>query len=84
MGLYLMVATRDLRAVVSTTCTAFYMPFDRLAIVSYRGSAEELARRLDLDRTGGSWPRIGALQATRVTAVAAVLMVALLSLSMLT
>jgi hypothetical protein len=80
MGLYLMVATRDLRAMVSTTCTAFYMPFDRLAVVSYKGSAEELARRLDLDRTGGPGAWIGALKATRAAAVAAVLMMALLSL----
>ena len=84
MGLYLVVATGDLRAVVSTTCTAFYLPFDRLAVVSYAGSASELARRLDLDRTGGPGARIGTVNATRVGTLAAGLMVTLLSFGVLT
>ncbi len=52
--------TRDLRAAVRSTCTSFYMPLDRLAVVSYEGSADELARRLDLDRTGGPGTLVGA------------------------
>jgi hypothetical protein len=79
MGLYLVLATRDLRASVSATCTSFYMPLDRLAVVSYEGSANELARRLDLDRTGGPGTLVGAVDAKRVRAVAASLAVALLS-----
>jgi hypothetical protein len=79
MGLYLVFATRDLRAAVCSTCTSFYMPFDRLAVVSYEGSADELARRLDLDRTGGPGTLIGALNARRARKVAAGVAVALLS-----
>jgi hypothetical protein len=84
MGLYLVVATHDLRAMVSTTCTSFYIPFDRLAVVSYEGSAGELARRLDFDRTGGPGARLAAVNAGRVTTVAAGLMVAVLSFGVLT
>ncbi|MDQ7250731.1 hypothetical protein [Dongia sedimenti] len=79
MGLYLVFATRDLRAAVSTICTSFYMPFDRLAVVSYEGSAGELARRLDLDRTGGPGALIGAVNTRRVRAVATGFAIALLS-----
>ncbi len=79
MGLYLVVATRDLRAAVRSTCTSFYMPLDRLAVVSYEGSADELARRLDLDRTGGPGTLVGAVTARRARTVAASLAVALLS-----
>ena len=79
MGLYLVFATRDLRAAVRSTCTSFYMPFDRLAVVSYEGSADELARRLDLDRTGGPGTLIGALDPRRTRKVAAGIAVALLA-----
>ena len=79
MSLYLVFATRDLRAAVAVTCTSFYMPFDRLAVVSYEGSAEELARRLDLDRTGGPDAFVGDLNARRAGTVAAGVAVALLS-----
>jgi hypothetical protein len=79
MGLYLVFATRNLRAAVSTICTSFYMPFDRLAVVSYEGSAAELARRLDLDRTGGPGTLVGAVTAKRARAVATGLAVALVS-----
>ena len=83
MGLYLVVATRDLRSAVSITCTSFYMPFDRLAVVSYEGSADELARRLDFDCTGGPGTLIGAVTARRALAVAAGLIVAGLSYGIL-
>jgi hypothetical protein len=82
MGLYLVLATGDLRAAVSTTCTAFYMPFNRLAVVSYEGSADELARRLDLDRTGGPGTLVGPTSAKRAGTVAAGLAVALLSFAL--
>ena len=48
MGLYLVLASGDLRAAVSVTCTSFYMPFDQLAVVSYAGSADELTPRATL------------------------------------
>jgi len=83
MGLYLVFATRDLRPAVSTTCTSYYMPFGHLAVVSYEGSADELARRLDLDRTGGPGALVGSVSAKRAATVAAGLAVALLSFGML-
>jgi hypothetical protein len=79
MGLYLVLGTGDLRRAVSTTCTSFYMPFDHLAVVSYEGSAGELARRLDLDRTGGPGTLVGPVSAKRAATVAAGLAVAFLS-----
>jgi hypothetical protein len=79
MGLYLVLATGDLRAAVSTTCTSFYIPFDHLAVVSYEGSADELARRLDLDRNGGPGTLVGPTNAKRAGTVAAGLALALLS-----
>jgi hypothetical protein len=82
MGLYLVLATGDLRAAVSTTCTSFYMPFDRVAVVSYEGSADELARRLDLDRTGGPGTLVGSLNTRRIGAIAGVVAVALLSFAL--
>ena len=88
MGLYLVLASRDLRAAVSSTCCPFYMPFDRLAVVSYEGSAAELARRLDLDRTGGSGaaglPSVGAVPVRRLAGLAARLMGAVLCFGVLT
>jgi len=72
MGLYLVFATHDLRTAVSATCTSFYMPFARWAVVAYEGSAEELARRLDFHRTGGPGRRVGAGH-RRATAGAGVL-----------
>ena len=84
MGLYLVVAARDLRAVVSATCTAFYIPFDRLAVVSYAGSADQLARRLDLDRTGGPGMLVGAARSPRFGRIAAGFALALLCFGMLT
>jgi hypothetical protein len=79
MGVYLVFATRNLRAAVCSTCTSYYIPFDHLAVVSYEGSAEELARRLDLHRTGGPGTRVRALSARRACRLAAGLAVALLS-----
>ena len=84
MGLYLVLATSDLRSAVSMTCTSFYMPLDRVALVSYEGSADELARRLDLDRTGGSGTRVGCLRPRRAATLVAGLVIALLSFGVLT
>jgi hypothetical protein len=84
MGLYLVLATGDLRAAVSTTCTSFYMPFDHLAVVSYDGSAEELARRLDLDRNGGPGTLIGAVNTRRAATLATGFALALLCFGVLT
>jgi hypothetical protein len=53
MGLYLVLATGDLRAKVRAVCPAFYMPFRHGAVVAYPGHADELARRLGLGRNGG-------------------------------
>jgi hypothetical protein len=84
MGLYLVFATSDLRAAVAATCSSFYMPFGHLAVVAYDGSADELARRLDLDRSGGPGRLVGCLKARRALGVAAGLVVALVSYGVLT
>jgi hypothetical protein len=84
MGHYLVDATRDLSAAVSSTCTSFYMPFTRLALVSYEGSADELARRLDCGGTGGPGARVGAARNPRIGRLALSLSLALLSLGVLT
>jgi hypothetical protein len=84
MGHYLVVATRDLSAAVSSTCTSFYMPFTRLALVSYEGSADELARRLDCGGSGGPGARVGAARNPRIGWLALSLSLALLSLGVLT
>jgi hypothetical protein len=84
MGLYLVLATSDLRSAVSVTCTSFYMPFDRVAVVSYEGSADELARRLDLDHTGGPGTLVGRLRPSRTATLAAGVLVAALSFGVLT
>jgi hypothetical protein len=83
MGHYLVAATRDLSAAVSTPCTSFYVPFPGLAVVSFAGSADALARRLDRDRTGGRCRRVGAA-AGRVARIDADLMVTRLALCVLT
>ncbi|WP_395022399.1 hypothetical protein [Dongia sp.] len=83
MGLYLVVATRDLTAAVTALFPAFYMPLRRCALVAYDGGAGELARRLDLGCSGG--PGILVTDAGgRVARVAASLAVALISLGVLT
>jgi hypothetical protein len=84
MGLYLVLATNDLRSAVSQSCTSYYMPFDRLAVVSYDGDADGLARRLDLGRSGGPGTLVGCVSAPRALTVAAGLVVAGLSYGMLT
>jgi|AraplaMF_Col_mMF_1032025.scaffolds.fasta_scaffold00193_26 hypothetical protein len=84
MSHYLVVATRDLSAAVSSSCTSFYMPFTRFAVVSYEGSADELARRLDRGGAGGPGTRVGAARGPRIGRLAASLVLALLSLGMLT
>jgi hypothetical protein len=84
MGHYLVVASRDLSAAVSSSCTSFYMPFTRCAVVSYEGSADELARRLDRGGTGGPGPRVGAVCKPRIGRFALSLALALLSLGVLT
>jgi hypothetical protein len=84
MSLYLVFATRDLRAAITSACTSFYMPFSRIAVLSYEGSADELARRLDLDRTGGPGTLVGAVLNRRLRPVAASLMTALRSFRVLT
>jgi hypothetical protein len=84
MGHYLVVATRDLSAAVSSNCTSFYMPFTRLALVSYEGSADELARRLDGGSTGGPGTFVGAARNPRIGRFAASVALALLSLGVLT
>jgi len=84
MALYLVFATRDLRDVVSTTCSSFYLPFRHLAVVSYEGSADELARRLDFDRTGGPGALVGALVAGRIARITTGTMAALRSFGVLT
>jgi len=73
MGLYLVLSTSDLRPAIATACSSFYMPFNRAAVVAYEGSAAELARRLDLDRTGGPGTFVGAtLGAPKIAAGVAV------------
>ena len=84
MGHYLVVATRDLSAPVSSTCTSFYMPFTRLAVVSYEGTADELARRLDCGGTGGPGAIVGVARNPRIGRLVLSLSVALLSLGVLT
>jgi len=84
MGHYLVVATRDLSAAVSSTCTSFYMPFARLAVVSYDGNADELARRLDRGGPGGPGTLVGAAHNPRIGRMAASFVLALLSLGVLT
>jgi hypothetical protein len=83
MGHYLVAATHDLSAAVFTTCTSFYMPFSGVAVVSFPGSADELARRLDRGRTGGPGGLVGAA-GRRAARIAAGLMVTLLALGVLT
>ena len=84
MSLYLVFATRDLRAAVTATCTSFYMPLSRVAVVSYEGSADELARRLDLDRTGGPGTLVAAAIRRRFAPLGVRLMAALRSFGVLT
>lgn len=84
MGLYFVCATGDLRSAVAVTGSSFYMPFSRLALVSYDGSAAELVRRLDLDRTGGSGMSMGGVRSKRALGIVACLIVALLSYGVLT
>jgi hypothetical protein len=84
MGLYLVVATRGLRAVVSATCSAFYIPFDRLAVIAYAGSADQLARRLDLDRSGGPGALIAPAGKPHCGRAAASVALALLACGLLT
>jgi hypothetical protein len=84
MGLYLVFATSDLRSAVATACSSFYMPFSRLAVVAYDGSASELARRLDLDQSGGTGRLVGCLNSRRALGVAAGLVVAMVSYGVLT
>jgi len=84
MGLYLVLATRDLRLSVSTTCTAFYTPCDRLAVIAYAGDADELARRLDLGRSGGSGKLMACMRAPLALALVAGLVVAGVSYGVLT
>jgi hypothetical protein len=84
MGLYLVCATSDLRAAIAATCSSFYMPFSRLAVVAYDGSASELARRLDLDRSGGTGRLVGCFNSRRAMGVAAGLVVAFVFYGVLT
>lgn len=83
MGLYLVLATSDLRMAVTATCTSSYVPWRRLAVVSYAGSAEELVRRLDLDRGGGPGALVGRISARRALMVTAGFVIAFLSWGML-
>jgi hypothetical protein len=83
MGLYFVFATGDLRPAVSTTGSSFYMPFSHFAVVSYDGSADELVRRLDLDRTGGPGMLMGCITSKRALGIGACLAVALLSYGVL-
>jgi len=83
MGLFLVFATRDLRSAVTSTCSNFYMPFNRLAVVAYDGSANELARRLGMDRSGGPGRLVGCLTSRRALGVAAGLVIAVLSYGVL-
>ena len=83
MGLFLVFATRDLRSAVTTTCAAFYMPFSHLAVVSYEGSANELARRLGMDRSGGPGRLVGCLTSRRAMGVVAGLTIAVVSYGVL-
>jgi len=84
MGLYLVLATRDLRSAVATTRTSFYMPFDRLAVVSYEGDADALARLLDLGRSDGPGRLIGCVSAPRALAAIAAVVLAGFSYGILT
>lgn len=84
MSLYLVFATRDLRAAVTATCTSFYMPLSRIAVVSYEGSADDLARRLDLDRTGGPGALVAAALKRYLSPVGTSFVATLRSLRVLT
>ena len=79
MGLFLVFATTDLRSRVATTCTSFYTPLPSLAVVSYGGSAEQLARRLNVDRIGGPGALARCFSSRRALAVAACGALAILS-----
>jgi len=70
MGVFVVFATDDLRARVASTCRAFYMPFAHFAVVSYNGSAEELARRLNVDRSAGPGAVARCLDSKRMVAMA--------------
>jgi hypothetical protein len=83
MGLYLVFATSDLRRAVAIACSTFYMPFSHVAVVSYDGSADELARRLDLD-SGGPGTLVGAFSSKRAVGVVAGLVVAVISYGVFT
>jgi hypothetical protein len=83
MGLFLVFATSDLRAAVPTTCSSFYMPFSHLAVVSYDGSANELARRLGMDRSGGPGRLVGCLTSRRAMGVATGLVIAIVTFGVL-
>jgi hypothetical protein len=52
MGIFLVIATENLRATVAQACPSFYMPFAHFAVVAFDGSQEELAKRLDLNQDG--------------------------------
>jgi len=84
MGLFLVFATSDLRSAVASICSSFYMPFSHVAVVSYEGSADELARRLDLDRTGGPGTLVGGVLSKRALVVVGGLVIALVSYGVLT
>lgn len=46
MAIFLVLATGDLRAGIAATCSEFYMPLQRLALVEFNGTREELLRQL--------------------------------------
>ena len=79
MGIFLVIATDNLRSTVAAACPSFYMPFAHLAVVAFDGSQEELAKRLNLDQGGRSgffarcWNAKGALAVLNGLAVVAVI-----------
>jgi len=71
MGIFLVCATENLREKVASTCKSFYMPFEHVAVVSYNGSAEELARRLEVERVGAPGALAYCLRSKRAMAMLA-------------
>ncbi|HVO02342.1 MAG TPA: hypothetical protein VMT54_09080 [Candidatus Cybelea sp.] len=53
MGLFVVFTTGDVRALIAGTCRSFYVPFRQVAVVSFNGSADQLARHLGLGEGGG-------------------------------
>jgi hypothetical protein len=53
MALFIVFATVRLRPAVAAIGSAFYMPFEHVALVSFGGSAAALAQHLSIDQNSG-------------------------------